>query len=88
MARTRLSCSQGARAVELRVAPVSGSFENMPGARDYTFKVALGRKPSRVLVNGKALKGWSWSKDGQAGTLSVSVPGCSVFQELSVKIQL
>ena len=82
VASTLFSCSQKAKGVEVKVAPVSGSFENMPMQRDYRFEVALERKPGKLLVNGKAVKDWTWN----AGKLSVAVPACPVADELNLKI--
>ena len=84
VAATRFRCSASGKTVQLSVAPVEGSFENMPEVRDYTFQVALSRKPGKVLLNGKAVKGWSY-RDGK---LSVVAAGCPVSEELTVKIQL
>lgn len=84
VAVTRFSCSSGAKSVRVRVEPVEGSFENMPSARDYSFEVALERKPRKVFVDGKSVKGWTW----QDGKLLVSAVSCPVSQELNLNIQL
>ena len=55
----------------------------MPQARDYTFRVALDSKPSKVLVNGQKVKVWSY--DG--GKLVVDVPGIDVHSELTISIK-
>ena len=83
VAKTRFRCSQRGRAVNIMVDAAEGSYENMPSARTYVFEVALERKPARVLVNGKAVKGWKWD----AGKLCVSVSGMAVSQELTLSIQ-
>ena len=87
VARTRFHCEEAGKAVRISVDPVEGSFENMPAARDYTFQVALDRKPSKVLVGGKVVKGWTWSGEKRDGTLSVDVPACPVAQSLSITVQ-
>ena len=82
VASTKFSCSESGKSVTLSVFPVEGSFENMPAARDYTFCVALGRKPSKVLVGGQKQKDWTYAD----GILSVSVSNYPVDTKLTIEI--
>jgi hypothetical protein len=83
VARTRFNCAQKGKIVEVKVAPVEGTFENMPQSRDYTFRVALDSKPSKVYVDGKKVSGWEYSD----GTLVVNVAGVSVHSELTINVK-
>ena len=87
MASTRFRCSQSGKGVRLTVDPVEGCFENMPDTHDYSFRVALDRKPSKVLVNGVKMKGWTWSTLGEGtGTLTVNAGNCPVSETLTLTI--
>ena len=83
VARTHFQCVQNGKGVEVKVAPVEGTFENMPQSRDYTFRVALDSKPSKVYVDGKKVSGWEYSD----GTLLVDVAGVSVHSELTINVK-
>ena len=83
VARTRFSCVQSEKDLKFTVAPVEGSFENMPQSRDYTICIALDSKPSKVAVNGKKIKEWSYDN----GTLTVEVAACSVHSELTLSVK-
>jgi hypothetical protein len=66
---------------------VEGRFENMPDTRDYRFRVALDRKPSKVHVNGVKMKDWTWSAPGEGtGTLTVNAGKCPVSETLTLTI--
>ena len=82
VARTNIRCTASVNAVRLQVDPVEGSFENMPSDRDWTFEVRLDRKPSRVLLNGERLKGWTWAD----GTLTVVAGAHPVSKTLVLRI--
>ena len=87
VASTRFRCSQNSKGVKLTVDPVEGSFENMPDTRDYSFRVALDRKPSKVQVNGVKMKDWTWSTLGEGtGTLTVNAGNCPVSETLTLTI--
>ena len=87
VARTRFRCSKSGKAVKLTVDPVEGRFENMPDTRDYRFRVALDRKPSKVHVNGVKMKDWTWSAPGEGtGTLTVNAGSCPVSETLTLTI--
>ena len=83
VARTHFQCVQNGKGVEVKVAPVEGTFENMPQNRDYTFRVALDSKPSKVYVDGKKVSGWEYVD----GALVVNVPGVSVHSELTINVK-
>lgn len=83
VARTRFSCVQNEKDLKFTVDPVEGSFENMPETRDYTICIALDAKPSKVAVNGKKVKDWTYEN----GTLSVNVSDYSVHSELTINVK-
>ena len=83
VAAIRFDCSTSGKTVKFTVNPVEGSFENMPSEREWDFKFMLSRKPSRVLVDGKKVKGWTW-KDGM---LDIATGSHDSLSKLTIEIQ-
>lgn len=84
VASTRIDCSCSGKTVKLLIHPQEGRFERMPSSRSWTLEAALAGKPSKVLVNGKSVKEWTW--DGK-GTLRIGLPPYPVDKALEVVFQ-
>ncbi|MBO4341262.1 MAG: glycoside hydrolase family 31 protein [Bacteroidales bacterium] len=84
VAATRFECSLSAKTLKLAVHPVSGSFENMPESREWIFRIRTERKPSRVMINGKKHKDWTWFD----GVLSVDAGKTHSNNKLDITVIL
>jgi len=82
---TKFECEESGKKVKLTVNPVQGTFENMPSTRTYTLQVALDKKPSRVMLNGKAVRDWVWT---DCGKMSLTLKDVSVSEKIEVICKL
>lgn len=55
MATTAISCEASDGQITVNIGPRTGSYEGMPDKRKYELSLFVGRKPARVLLNGKPL---------------------------------
>ncbi len=85
VASTRMECEVDGDRVLLTVHPVEGTYEGMPGARNYRFELALTRQPLTVKADGKELSAWRFGKDG---LLHFNIDGKAVDQPLQVEVSL
>ena len=84
VAATRLECCASSKSVRLTVNPVEGRFENMPASRSWAFEFHLDKKPSRVILNGKKLKGWTFER----GVLKISPVSRAESDKLEILIYM
>lgn len=84
IAATRFECSLSAKTLKLTVHPIEGSFEDMPEARELTFRIRMERKPSKVMINGHKNKEWTWSD----GVLAVNAGKQSSDNKLDITVTL
>ncbi len=85
VASTRMECEVDGDRVLLTVHPVEGTYEGIPGARNYRFELALTRQPLTVKADGKELSAWRFGKDG---LLHFNIDGKAVDQPLQVEVSL
>jgi alpha-glucosidase (family GH31 glycosyl hydrolase) len=71
--------------VLLTVHPAEGTYEGMPGTRNYRFELALTRQPLTVKADGKEMSEWRFGKDG---LLHFNIGGKAVDQPLQVEVSL
>ena len=61
VAATLFKCFRSGTGVNLEISPVDGEFENMPRTRSWKLEIRSASKPSKVFVNGSAIKDWTWN---------------------------
>lgn len=85
--------TSSAKTIELKIAPVKGSYKGMPEERAYELRFPVSYPPLEVKVNGKTCsyneegKAGSWNYDGSEQTTIVFVPKVSVDDEVTVEVK-
>ena len=85
VASTLFQSREGDGSVNLVVNPVQGSYAGMPATRDFQFQVALWYVPSKVLVNGREVSGWTFGDDAK---LQLTVLDAPVNEALKISVVL
>ena len=85
VASTLFQSREGDGSVNLVVNPVQGSYAGMPATRDFQFQVALRYVPSKVLVNGREVSGWTFGDDAK---LQLTVLDAPVNEALKISVVL
>ena len=83
IAKTLVECHEKGGVSKIIVNPVEGSFEGMPGTREYSFAVRNDGKASEVMVNGKELKDWTF----EGGMIRFSLPAVSTSDRIVIDIK-
>ena len=83
VASTRMVNRASENSFDFTLGAVEGGYEGMPSGRDYTFEFSMGAKPSKVLVDGKAVKDWTWSD----GVLSLELGNVDVKKETKITVR-
>ena len=83
IAKTLVECHEKGGASKIIVNPVAGSYEGMPGTREYSFVVQNDGKASSVLVGGKELKDWTY----EGGMIRFSLDPVSVSEKVIIDIK-
>lgn len=60
LSATRYDCHESEGAVEFVINPTVGEFKGMPQSRKYCIEMYCENRPSEVMLDGKALSGWTW----------------------------
>ena len=82
IAKTLVECHEKGGASKIIVNPVAGSYEGMPGTREYSFAVQNDGKASSVLVGGKELKDWTY----KGGMIRFSLDPVAVSDKIVIDI--
>lgn len=80
---TLFQCCQKDNIIEIVVNPSEGEYENMPSKKNYVFKVASSKKPSKVTLNGKK-DSRCWTHED--GFIVIDAGSHPVSESLTVKI--
>jgi alpha-glucosidase (family GH31 glycosyl hydrolase) len=83
IARTKFECADTERETELTILPCEGTYNGIYLSRTYEWEINLPEKPSRILVNGSAIKDWQYDASGK---VLLSVFQKDVRQKLTVNI--
>ena len=84
IASTRFECRPGSRSLQFVIGSVSGGYDGMKERRSYKMDFVIGSKPSKVFLDGKKTKDWTWEN----GLLEFIVPDVDVHSETVVTIGL
>ncbi len=91
-ATTDLHAAQNGNDLELEIAPVHGSYPNMPGERGYELRLNGDWPPESVTVNGKAfsykpdksIPGWRY--EGNTLTTVIAIPKMPITTKVKIRI--
>jgi alpha-glucosidase len=59
-ATTTITCVEKQNQLELMIAPIKGSYKNMPSIRTYQLEINSKVKPKQIIINGTSINKWHW----------------------------
>ena len=83
VASTRFINKASAGSFDFTVCAAEGTYTGMPQNRDYSFEFSMGARPSKVAVNGRIVKDWTYSD----GKVLLSIEGVDVKTETKISIR-